>query len=134
MTQGFCIEALSSAHDRAGFLSGVEPLDRYLRDLATQDIKRRVSNCFVALDDDDVIADYFTFTATSLPLTEISPEEMKRLPRYASAPAARRYERLPARPPPAGLALILELNESAQVRRRLWGRARIAGALARPPP
>ena len=86
MTQRFRIEALS-AHDRAGFSNGVEPLDRYLRELATQDIKRRVSNCFVALADDDVIAGYYTFAATSLPLTELSPEETKRLPRYALLPA-----------------------------------------------
>lgn len=87
MTQRFRIEALSSAHDRGAFRNGVEPLDRYLRDLATQDIKRRVSHCFVALDDDDVIAGYYTFAATSLPLTELSPQETKRLPRYALLPA-----------------------------------------------
>lgn len=87
MTQRFRIEALSSAHDRGDFSSGVEPLDRYLRELATQDIKRRVSNCFVALDDDGVIAGYYTFAATSLPLTELSSEETKRLPRYALLPA-----------------------------------------------
>jgi ribosomal protein S18 acetylase RimI-like enzyme len=87
VTPRFRIEALSSAHDRAGFASGAEPLDRYLRELASQDIKRRVSNCFVALDDDGAIAGYYTFAATSLPLTELSPEETKRLPRYAQLPA-----------------------------------------------
>ena len=87
MTTSFRIEALTSAHDRKSFSSGSEPLDRYLRELATQDVKRRVSNCFVALDDSDVIAGYYTFAATSLPLTELSPEEAKRLPRYALMPA-----------------------------------------------
>lgn len=87
MTRSFRIEALTSAHDRAGFSSGVEPLDRYLRELATQDIKRRVSNCFVALDDADRLAAYYTFAATSLPLTELSAAETKRLPRYALLPA-----------------------------------------------
>lgn len=87
MTPRFRIETLASVHDRRGFSSGVEPLDRYLRELATQDIKRRVSNCFVALDDDDVIAGYYTFAATSLPLSELSPEETKRLSRYALLPA-----------------------------------------------
>jgi hypothetical protein len=81
VTKGFRVEALTSAHDRKAFSSGSEPLDRYLRELATQDIKRRVSNCFVALDDADVIAGYYTCAATSLPLTELSPEEAKRLPR-----------------------------------------------------
>ena len=87
MTSRFRVEALTSAHDRAGFSSGVEPLDRYLRELATQDIKRRVGNCFVALDADGGIAGYYTFAATSLPLTELSAAERKRLPRYAALPA-----------------------------------------------
>jgi GNAT superfamily N-acetyltransferase len=65
------------------FSSGVETLDRYLRELATPDIKRRVSNCFVALDESGAIAGYYTFAVTSLPLTELSAEETKRLPRYA---------------------------------------------------
>jgi len=87
MTARFRIEALSGAHDRKRFSSGVEPLDRYLRDMASQDIKRRVSNCFVALDDRDAIAGYYAFAATSLPLSELSAEEAKRLPRYGLMPA-----------------------------------------------
>lgn len=87
MTQGFRIEALTPAHARKSFASGSEPLDRYLHDLATQDVKRRVSNCFVALDDAGVIAGYYTFAAASFPLTELSGEERKRLPRYALLPA-----------------------------------------------
>ena len=88
MTTSFRVEALTAAHNRKAFTCGAEPLDRYLRELATQDIKRRVSNCFVALDDAGVIAAYFTFAATSLPLTEISTEEARRLPRYGLLPAA----------------------------------------------
>ena len=87
MSQGFRIEALAATHDRLSFSSGVEPLDRYLRELASQDIKRRVSNCFVALDDAGAIAGYYTLAATSLPLTELSAEETRRLPRYALLPA-----------------------------------------------
>ena len=52
MTEGFSIEALNSAHNRKGrkgFSSGVEPLDRYFRELVMQEVKRRVKNCFVAL-------------------------------------------------------------------------------------
>jgi hypothetical protein len=50
VTEGFSIEALNSAHNRKGrkgFSSGVEPLDRYFRELVMQDVKRRASNCFV---------------------------------------------------------------------------------------
>jgi GNAT superfamily N-acetyltransferase len=87
VTDGFSIEALNSAHNRKGFSSGVEPLDRYFRELVTQDVKRRVSNCFVALDAAGAIAGYYTFAAASLPLTELSADEKHRLPRYALLPA-----------------------------------------------
>ena len=87
MTGRFRIEALSPAHGRKDFSSGSAVLDRYLRELATQDIKRRVSNCFVALDGSNAIAGYYTFAAASLPMTELSAEEAKRLPRYPLLPA-----------------------------------------------
>ena len=86
MTEGFSIEALNSAHNRKGFSSGVEPLDRYFRELVTQDVKG-VSDCFVVLDAAGAIAGYYTFAAASLPLTELSADEKQRLPRYALLPA-----------------------------------------------
>jgi len=87
VTQGFRIEALTQAHDRKTFFCGVEPLDRYFRELVGQDIKRRICNCFVALDASGVIAGYYTFAATSLPLTELPADVTKRLPRYPIVPA-----------------------------------------------
>ncbi|WP_166143106.1 GNAT family N-acetyltransferase [Methylosinus sp. RM1] len=87
MTVEFRIELLSSIHDRERFYCGVEPLDRYLRELAAQDVKRRISNCFVALDDVGAIAGYYTFAAASLPLTELPPAIVRKLPRYGVVPA-----------------------------------------------
>ena len=87
MIAGFRVEALSQAHDRGSFSSGSEPLDRYFREQASQDVRRRVSSCFVALDDLGAVAGYYTFAATSLPLTELSADESKRLPRYPLAQA-----------------------------------------------
>lgn len=84
---GFRIEALSPTHDRKSFASGSEPLDRYFREFATQDAKRRISNCFVALDAGGTVAGYYTFAATSLPVTEIPDDQAKRLPRYPLLPA-----------------------------------------------
>jgi GNAT superfamily N-acetyltransferase len=87
LTAGFRIEPLASAHDRKMFSIGSELLDRYFRELVTQDVKRRVSNGFVALDDEDRVAGYYTFAAASLPLTELSAEEAMRLPCYQLMPA-----------------------------------------------
>jgi ribosomal protein S18 acetylase RimI-like enzyme len=86
--EGLITEALNSGHDRAGFSCGVEALDRYFRERATQDIRRRVSNCFVTVGPAGVIAAYYTFVATSIPLTDLAPEVTRRLPRYPTVPAA----------------------------------------------
>ncbi len=87
MTAGFRIEALNSTHDRKHFSCGVERLDTYFREQATQDVKRRVSNCFAACGSAGAVAGYYTFAATSFPLMELSDAEKKRLPRYPLLPA-----------------------------------------------
>jgi ribosomal protein S18 acetylase RimI-like enzyme len=81
------IEPLGSSHDRTAFTCGVSALDRYLREFATQDAKRRISNCFVAVAPNGAIAGYYTFSAASFPIGELSAAEAKRLPRYPVLPA-----------------------------------------------
>jgi predicted N-acetyltransferase YhbS len=78
---------LLGAHDRSAFVSGSDALDRYLREQAKQDMRRRVASCFVAIDNDGIIAGYYTIAATSLILDKLSAERIKRLPRYPSIPA-----------------------------------------------
>jgi GNAT superfamily N-acetyltransferase len=79
--------SLSRDHDRNGFRCGVEALDRYLREFAFQDIKRRVAGCFVMLDDADEIAGFYTLAATSVPLNLLPKAVTKKLPRYPVLPA-----------------------------------------------
>jgi len=81
------IEALDERHNRADFASGVEPLDRYLRVQAGQDVRRRFASCFVLVDDDGTTLAYYTLAATSVVLTELPAALSKRLPRYPSIPA-----------------------------------------------
>lgn len=50
MTGTFRIEVLPPEHDRSGFACGRDLLDRYLREQASQDIRRRTSVCYVAID------------------------------------------------------------------------------------
>jgi GNAT superfamily N-acetyltransferase len=84
------IEPLTSQHDRSSFNCGSPPLDRYIREQATQDIRRRVAKCFVALASDETqVAGFYTLAAAGLPL-ELLPLELKRtLPRYPTVPVAR---------------------------------------------
>jgi ribosomal protein S18 acetylase RimI-like enzyme len=85
----FRIVPLSTAHDRSGFTSGSEPLDRYLRQRVSQDIRRRITACFVAVTSEERIAGYYTLASASLALSELPPETVRRLPRYPSIPAVR---------------------------------------------
>jgi predicted N-acetyltransferase YhbS len=86
----YTISPLGDVHDRKSFRSGVEPLDRYLSNQATQDIRRRVSTCFVAaVGDSNEIAGYYTIAMSSIALSEIDSAVGKRLPRYPLVAAAR---------------------------------------------
>jgi GNAT superfamily N-acetyltransferase len=85
----FRIQALSGSHDRSRFTSGSPALDRYFRERASQDIKRRLATCFVAVDvDSGEIAGFYTLHAAGIALTDLVPEIAKKLPRYPVVPAA----------------------------------------------
>lgn len=89
MSGRFRIEPLAG-QDRSRFSCGSEPLDRYLRERATQDVRRRVAACFIAVPDDaDAVAGYYSLAAASLPLLDLPPEVARKLPRYPAVPAAR---------------------------------------------
>ncbi|MDO5626617.1 MAG: GNAT family N-acetyltransferase [Pseudomonadota bacterium] len=80
---------LGTAHDRAAFNSDSEPLNRYLREQATQDMRRRVAACFVALTNEQRIAGYYTLASASLLLADLPASTGKKLPRYPTVPAVR---------------------------------------------
>lgn len=88
MSLSFRTEPLNVSHDRKIFACGVAALDDYLATRASQDIKRRIGNCFVAVTDDNRIAGYYTLAATSIPLNDITDADAKKLPRYPVIPAA----------------------------------------------
>ena len=89
MSETFRIEPLTDEHDRTGFVSGSAALDRYFQTQASQDVRRRISTCFVAVSfDSGQIAGYYTLSATSIALDTLSPQLIKKLPRYPVVPAA----------------------------------------------
>lgn len=88
MSLSVVIEALNASHDRRVFDCGVPALDRYLREQASQDVKRRLSNCFVALDQaDGSLAAFYTLAASSIPIAALPEEDTRRLPHYPLLPA-----------------------------------------------
>ena len=85
----FLLAQLEAKHDRTAFHSDSDPLNRYLREQATQDVRRRVAACFVALADGKRIAGYYTLASASLLLNDLPASLGKTLPRYPTVPAVR---------------------------------------------
>jgi len=79
------IEPLAD-HDRTAFVSGSQMLDRYFRERAGQDMRRRLARCFVALNGNEEIAGFYTLAATSVPLDMIALERARKL-RYPTIPS-----------------------------------------------
>lgn len=90
MTAPFRLEPLGPGHDRNTFSCGVDALDRYLASHAGQDVRRRVSACYVAVEAaSGKLAGYYTLAAGSVALNDLPPHLTRRLPRYPSVPVAR---------------------------------------------
>lgn len=90
MTFPFRLEPLGKGHDRSLFCCGEDALDRYLQTQVTQDIRRRIANCFVAVETvTSSIGAYYTISAASIPLVDLPLDETERLPRYPTVPAVR---------------------------------------------
>lgn len=86
----FRLEPLTGKHERTGFDCGQPDLNRYFQTQVTQDVRRRVTNCFVAVETATVaIAGYYTLAAASVPTPDLPADLTKRLPRYPSLPAVR---------------------------------------------
>lgn len=85
----FRLALLDASHERRGFDSGSQALDRYFREQVSQDVRRRVATCFVALTDDQRVAAYYTLASASVPLTALPVDVVKKLPRYRAVPVVR---------------------------------------------
>ena len=85
----YSLALLDATHDRTTFRSDSVPLNRYLREQVTQDIRRRVAACFVAITDEQRIAGYYTLVSASILLVNLPTNMSKKLPRYPTVPAVR---------------------------------------------
>lgn len=85
----FRVELLTADHDRRGFRSGVDRLDGYFQNQVTQDVRRRVTACFVAVDGAGCVASFYTLASGSVLLSELPAPIAKKLPRYPTVPVVR---------------------------------------------
>ena len=71
-------------HDRAAFCCGDACLDRYIREQASQDVKRGLASVFVitAKDDPKQILAYYTLSSRELKLDQLPEEIAKKAGKY----------------------------------------------------
>jgi GNAT superfamily N-acetyltransferase len=76
-------------HDREGFVCRVEQLDRYIRERAASDVKRRVAACYVVTSDSDpsIILGFYTLSSLSIELGKLPDTQRRHLPKYPNVPA-----------------------------------------------
>ena len=84
----YLTEALSSIHQKEKFSCGREMLDNYLHHQAAQDVKRKLSVCFILNEKEtNLIKGYYTLSNYSIPLHTIPEHIQKKLPKaYQSVP------------------------------------------------
>ena len=75
---------------REDFDSGTPELDRYLKQYASQDVRRNLATIFVAVQDGTTqILGYYTLSNASVNLDTVPPALLKKLSKYAEVPAIR---------------------------------------------
>ena len=85
----FRVVLLADTHDRTAFSCGVPALDRYFHHQVSQDMRRRVTSCFVAVAPDGRVAGFYTLASSSVALSDLPAALAKKLPRYPLVPAVR---------------------------------------------
>jgi GNAT superfamily N-acetyltransferase len=85
----FRLELLGAAHPRDDFDCGSDALNRYLKTQATQDSRRGMGNCYVAVEvSSGRLAGFYTLVAAGVAMTDLPEALSRRLPRYPSVPVA----------------------------------------------
>jgi len=118
---------LKKAHGRSQFDCGVEPLNRYLRQQARQEMERHVSVTFVLPDSEQIVRGFYTLSSSSITPEQLPPALAKKLPRYDHLPVTllgRLAVDRPARRKGLGQFLLADA-----LRRSLDG-SRVIGAMA----
>ena len=85
----FQIEPLNSkVHDRGNFSCGEISLDHYIKQRASQDIKKQVSAAFVLVDNPNPeILGYYTLSSYIIEVENLYSALAKKLPHYPAFPA-----------------------------------------------
>lgn len=83
----YLTQPLSKSHKKSEFSCGNQLLDGYLHKQAGQDVKRKLSACFILSDESNIVKGYYTLSSSSIDRDELPEEIIKILPpSYESLP------------------------------------------------
>ena len=82
----YVTNVLGASHEKAKFSCGKAMLDNYIHKQAKQDVKGKVSACFILSDDDKVIKGYYTLSNGSIPRSQLPESFVKQLQKYHDLP------------------------------------------------
>jgi predicted GNAT family N-acyltransferase len=78
-------EQLAKHHDKISFNCGVKELDDYLKQRASQDIKRRMNSVYVLAKEKEIIG-FYTLSAFTVHFTDLPSEFAKKYPQNMLLP------------------------------------------------
>lgn len=84
----YLTEPLNTAHKKQSFDCGIKQLNDYLHVQAKQDVKRRLSTCFILAGNEDAVKGYYTLSSAAVQRELLPAEIIKKLPpSYTNLPA-----------------------------------------------
>ncbi len=80
------ISILDKTHNRKNFECEEQPLTNYIQRQVSQDVKKKLAVCFVAVDTDNNVIGYYTLSSESLGREQIPDKHIKKVPQNYNAP------------------------------------------------
>ena len=77
---------LDKTHNRKAFECEVQQLTDYIKKQVSQDIKKKLAVCFVAIDSDNNVIGYYTLSSESLGREQIPDKYLRKVPQNYNAP------------------------------------------------
>lgn len=79
---------LAKSHNKKDFDCGVPELNTYLQKYAGQDSRERFTKCYVAVDENNNVAGFYTLSSSAIDISGLPETITKKRPRYPAVPAA----------------------------------------------